>query len=533
MRSQAIGVPFLLSKMLLMNQKLHCCMLQRALRGTIALLLLAVVTGCSSPTCNFPTHIVIVDKEGILRDRYSGARVTPVSTKKGKKGKQPGAREYRERLPNNLKQAGKPTEYFGDIWDDIEKQGHTNIVIFIQGGLNSEKNGIERANETTEEILKDSAYPIFIAWNANLGSAYWEHLVLVHRGKTDPATAIPLSPLTLLADLGRLISRAPISLLEQTWAGVRTWQTKEYASDCTRTGSQQSGKLFPEPEVNNAFCWLQTNNVNIALGTNSPRASFKVRGVAQTLKSFPNAFSEAVIDTGGKLGWDQMLRRTKTMFTTANTFEKGGFEIFSEELCGYLKNHPEQQVILVGHSMGSIVATEMVRRHGDELNLSHIVFLAAACGTEDFFRGVVPFLTTHTNVQFYNLCLNPANDAAESYYYFGRHNPLYTPVGLIAPDGSLLDWIDYYYSSTETDFGRTLGKWENAVLGMKGIIDQGGLARRLPNQISIKGLGVGPHLSYGPQHHGDLGNIRFWDLRTWEPGKWDESMWDVERLKTQ
>jgi pimeloyl-ACP methyl ester carboxylesterase len=214
-----------------------------------------------------------------------------------------------------------------------------------------------------------------------------------------------------------------------------------------------------------------------------------------------------------------MLRRTKTMFTRAGLhagyFQRGGMQLFANELTNYLHDHKNMTVTIIAHSMGSIVANELIRRHGDNLRISEIVYMAAACGVEDFDRTVVPFLRRHPQVPFYNLCLHPVNDSSESYRYISW------ALEPIAPQGSLLEWIDDYYSSTETDYGRTLGKWDNAVLGTKGY-----LARNdsMVKQLHFKGFGVGDEETHGPQHHGGFDQMRFWDPDFWKPGVWHEGL---------
>jgi hypothetical protein len=460
----------------------------------LLLVFFGFLSGCCTHPCSQPNHVVIVNPDGKL--------CAPQNSKPF-----PSTNDYAKNL------------YFTNLWAGVTHSGKTNIVIFIQGGLNSINDGIDRANNLSQLILTNgqSCYPIFIAWNANLFSSYWDHLVKVHRGKTDYLTAGFLFPWTIIADTGRLIAESPISFYEQFWSGVRTYKTRNYKGAGATTVTNPC-HIFPEKDVNNEFLYLsETERMNITLETNSPDAWFGGRGLVQAIKSIPLIPVEAVVDTDGKIAWDQMLRRTKTMFITANDYSPGGVEIFTRELCGFLANHANMHVILVGHSMGSIIANEMIREHGNDLHLSDIVYLAPACGTEDFDREVVPFLKGHTNVMFYDLCQHPGNESGEDYYHM---HPWHIPVGLIAPQGSLLDWIDYYYSSTETDFGRTMGKWENTVIGMRGIDP------KVYNQISIKTFGMGSLKDYGPQHHGDLSEIRFWDPKVWNPtNQWDNSMW--------
>jgi hypothetical protein len=117
---------------------------------------------------------------------------------------------------------------------------------------------------------------------------------------------------------------------------------------------------------------------------------------------------------------------------------------------------------------------------------------------------------------------HPANDSAETYTYI---SPVLEP---FSPQGSLLEWIDDYYSSTETDYGRTLGKWDNAILGTKGYLERRE-SDNLKQQIHIKGFGVGDEETHGPQHHGGFDQMRFWDTDFWKPGVWNERL--VHRWK--
>jgi len=124
-----------------------------------------------------------------------------------------------------------------------------------------------------------------------------------------------------------------------------------------------------------------------------------------------------------------------------------------------MNTHKEKRLIIVGHSMGSIVANELIRRYGERLPISNIVYMGAACGVDDLEHVVIPYLVRHRGTSFYDLCLHPGNDSSEL--------PV-TWAGPVSPRGSLLDWIDFYYSSADTDYGWTLGKWDNAILGPPG-----------------------------------------------------------------
>jgi pimeloyl-ACP methyl ester carboxylesterase len=240
---------------------------------------------------------------------------------------------------------------------------------------------------------------------------------------------------------------------------------------------------------------------------------------AMVAEAYPQLCGALVIDTGGKLGWDQMLRRTETMSTTADSFQRGGIESFVASLSHFVQAHADFHVTIVAHSMGAIIANRIIAAHGEELHLRRIIYMAPACGVEDFAVSVLPFLQCHSGVEFYDLCLHPTNERAEDHLEIGYG------LGEIAPRGSLLQWIDDYYSSSETDFNWTLGKFENVVLA----------APRLPlldgcdldgvyNRFHVKAFGLGTLEKAGPQRHGDFSEIRFWDPRLLQAGYWDPAL---------
>ena len=108
-------------------------------------------------------------------------------------------------------------------------------------------------------------------------------------------------------------------------------------------------------------------------------------------------------------------------------------------------------ITLIGHSMGTIVANEMVLTHPN-LCYSNIVYMGAACNVSDFANAVIPCLERDTNAHFYNLTLHPIAEAREAQWNYLD----------LTPRGSLLEWIDNFLSNPRTVPERTLGKWDNS-----------------------------------------------------------------------
>jgi pimeloyl-ACP methyl ester carboxylesterase len=166
-------------------------------------------------------------------------------------------------------------------------------------------------------------------------------------------------------------------------------------------------------------------------------------------------------------------------------------------------------ITIAGHSMGAIVTSEILRRYPD-LPYSNIVYMAAACTIGDFESAVVPRLQDHPQAHFYNLCLSPYNEVRETSWEFLN----------LAPRGSLLVWIDGFFSNPLIFEDRMLGRWDNILQATQVVPSQ------LGPQITIKAFGTGPRFDYGPQAHGDFGGTAFWDSDMWQASNaWKNTWW--------
>ena len=119
------------------------------------------------------------------------------------------------------------------------------------------------------------------------------------------------------------------------------------------------------------------------------------------------------------------------------------------------KSLKASEITLIGHSMGTIVLNELLRVY-PRLPYENIVYMAAASSMSDFYRSVIPLLEKDKEgdgkkrgLRFYSLLLHPYAEATERF------------AGGMAPDGSLLEWVDNMYERPKTIFDRTLGKWRN------------------------------------------------------------------------
>ncbi|VVM47598.1 hypothetical protein PS639_00609 [Pseudomonas fluorescens] len=88
-----------------------------------------------------------------------------------------------------------------------------------------------------------------------------------------------------------------------------------------------------------------------------------------------------------------------------------------------------QPVELMGHSMGAIVAVNILARHA-ELRIDNLVFMGTVARIKEVESAVVPWLQRNPNSQFCNLSLDPYREMGENTFYD------------FMPRGSLLNWID-------------------------------------------------------------------------------------------
>ncbi len=109
------------------------------------------------------------------------------------------------------------------------------------------------------------------------------------------------------------------------------------------------------------------------------------------------------------------------------------------------------KVKIVAHSMGTIVANELLRRNSD-MYFSEVSYIGAACTLKDFSDLAIPYLVSNPTTQFYCETLHPSAEV----------NEWTIPYALgVMPRGSLLEWIDKFLTEPKSKMDYTLGKWQN------------------------------------------------------------------------
>jgi hypothetical protein len=149
------------------------------------------------------------------------------------------------------------------------------------------------------------------------------------------------------------------------------------------------------------------------------------------------------------------------------------------------------EITLIGHSMGTIIINEIIRRF-PKLQYKDIIYMAAACTIRDFECKVAPLMSTNTDIKIYNLCLHPIAEASEAQWQFLD----------LTPRGSLLEWIDNLFSEPETHNDRVFGKWEN-IIKSTSLID-----KNFRFRFVLKAFSVGE--INGINRHIDFASKNFW-----------------------
>ena len=398
----------------------------------------------------------------------------------------------------NLKYSYK--QQLENIISGIKKSGRKKILLYAFGGMNSLDSTVERTEELSRVIYSESDYyPVFINWESDLADSYFEHLLYIRRGVKSYAYGPILSPFYLLVDIGRAVIRLPINLVFQAHGIFRN----------DALGSKISIKDTER---------IKQLKIKFHVGKDYKNNHYSISRSLMYILSFPvRVISTALIDMGGKSAWDVMIRRSKTVFQKPQAFEdgfsqevkiltsppNGALSLFMDRLVKFNKSHPDYEFTLMGHSMGAFITNGILFRY-DMLSYKNIVYMVPACSSEEAALVLRPYLEKHPESTFYNLCIHPNMDANEMMAF-----------GLL-PRGSVLRWIDLYFTHPLTQNDHCLGIWYNAIYSMPRLLG------KEQKQCVIKVFGINDPQTNIIDINKPLKHIDFSDpkLRFWEPEFW-------------
>ncbi|MFT5276150.1 MAG: hypothetical protein ACI9J2_002694 [Saprospiraceae bacterium] len=362
-------------------------------------------------------HMINIDRDGNFipigagkHDRRGGEKIFELQQKMAIK-----TGDYESAVVNDFVM----NAFLKGIEDEIKQSGKKDILLFIHGGLNTDKKTISRVIKLYQSVLDSGKYPIFINWRSGPISTYSSHLMRVREGRVS-STAPFTSPIYLATDLANAIINAP-----------KAWSVQ---------GRHLYKATLGLPDRRLAFFNSQ-NDVQLIGGGQKPKLQKAASMAAWALASPVKVFTTPFTNTMGKPAWDIMLRRVKTQFRKPAEFRidqspycldqeirklraaagdndqsscspgTGALSVFLDWL---IKQQQENgyHVTAIGHSMGTIVLNEMLMAR-PEFEVDEIVYMGAAVKTRDAIVGISPYLQKNPGARFYNLMLHPGNEDRE------------------------------------------------------------------------------------------------------------------------
>lgn len=448
-----------------------------------------------------------------------------------------------------------------------------HVVLLFHGALNSKSSGLKAALDHYQQILGDglaghpdppgeTVYPIFVNWEASIFSAYFDHLWRTRQGQRTVAIGPLTSPFVFALDLLKGIVAAP-----ETWAyQLKHRWTAEFPNS---SAYARNARSIHERTSRVANCRQpvaeceQRAVVSISpysasdepgYGWTSPlRFGVGVLGAPIQLALSP------LVESGGTAAWTNYVRRTHGAVRNPREFddrfagikEEGGLRAIVKEsfddlgrIFGRHREEPEEnkrldwkptgtlgmlmdgierdfgvdpsriRFTLIGHSTGAIIVNRLIEAY-PQFFYERIVYLASAATVDDFSAVVVPYMSDHSGV-----CDRPSEadacprtrffSASLDYYAEARENvKWWLPV---IPTGSLLEWLDLYFTSPPSATSRAMGKWEN-VMATKHIIPEHLRGNVTLTKIEWDAAGM-------PRKHGQMNDLldhwTFWRQESWE-----------------
>lgn len=408
---------------------------------------------------NISDHFIFIDKDGIMKDKNN------INIKK-----------FRSKI-------NKIYEKF-NLLKKIDKD--FSLTIYIHGGLNSFKSTVDRVENTYKRLLKEHQYPIFISWESGPLTNYKDHLFLLRNGEEVPLRAITSSPFIVLEDFLRSISRVPASSYN-----ILTGQNEIIIKYLTK---QEQDANRSENHID------KYTSINIHKDRKANSSQGHKFSDFITIVNPIKFISAPIIDGLGKGAWRSMLRRTDLILNSNKTFEGTELNITETAASYFLnklntKEYASTKKILIGHSMGTIVANNILFKYPN-INFEKIIYMAAACKLKDLRKAIVPWLQKDNNRTFYNLTLNPYRDINENTYYD------------FTPRGSLLLWIDGFLEDVNSFEDRTAGYWFNIIRSAQNIFP-----KEIHNQVHLTKFDID---NKTPQKHGEFDDYNYWNKSFWE-----------------
>ena len=359
--------------------------------------------------------------------------------------------------------------------------------------------------------------PISLIWEAELVPNYVNHIAFVRQGEIygwNSPWGPYASPLISTMDIAKATVRMPYIWVESANSDLK--MIDGFKTVNVENVDRIYGMLLKRAQNDPVHEMKLSIGQNQLSGWGAFLDSTWRSGAYLATLPLKIALDPILLDGLGTPSWYNMKKNEKALFNRPEEFDltlRDGKEWANREICGaqtestqlpdrpecstgavaifqrkfelFLLDHPELEVTLVGHSMGTILFNEYLRNSFEGVkNYKRIVYMGAADSIRGFSESVVPYLESNKDAQFYNLSLHPSAEVGEMFTMD------------IAQRGSLLVWIDNFFENPDDFEDRTLGQWLNIIQAAHVIPED------VKAQVNLKAFDF--HNPDQPQKHGEF-----------------------------
>ncbi len=468
------------------------------------------LTACASDARNYLSqHVLPVDPSGHLG---TFAFDEPMLEDGGRGPRGSTIHEHIEVLLDGA-------EAFADRRDPDGFAEEVPLMIHLHGGRRTGAASARQSDDILTVMRRDADeregdtdwYPVFVHWRSGDIDTATGRLIDLRQGRDiNLVGGILTLPFVLAQDLARGVIKLPKSLVYQVYRDgavaarvgfdVSPFQTWRDTTRITRAMQAEDGAAptfdVTTPDYHRTR-WVHAGRGLLYLPTQVAKIPVQA------------AFLEGL----GQGAWDEMRRRARNLVWRPGTFEDSKADMpvdevrrsmLADEADGALpqlfhaigQRGRRYRLLLVAHSMGAIAMNDglqclaaAMEASGGAIEVERLLYMAPACSVIDAAEAIVPFLELSTDTHFHLMALHPIAEADEINLYD------------LVPRGSLLEWIDNFYTTPATHSERVFGKWANAIPSLA-------LFTSVRDRVHFKAFSVGPGRI--PTKHGHFHSIPFW-----------------------
>lgn len=344
-------------------------------------------------------------------------------------------------------------EYLQRVIDGIVRRkqasGRVEVLLFFHGGLNTRAKALKRAARQIVAMRADrpELYPVFVNWETSLPASYKDHLLWIRNGQDTYTAGTILTPFVFLSDVGRSALDIPVANFMQFKEQRRHWQEDPYR-DFVRVGTdcKEDEKLDFRAGPPHDPTTMQ---------------KFRSNAVSTVMTILTKWWVAGVLSATGSKAWASMLYTSDRLFYSDHELHQpynyvgkvtgsGGLSEFLRALDAVLAE--KDDVILVAHSAGAVVAGKIVALFGEELPIKTLVYMAPAATIDDLKDGgrVAEFLGRDETRKLYILTLHERAEVSKRFFLD------------LTPRGTLLAWLDEFIQPKHSEFpGMMMGRARN------------------------------------------------------------------------